>query len=139
MIKIKFRLANYKDMMDHYKQLLMYIKSAVTRNYSEKSINSILNYILNADQMELLQDFYDTTLDALKDAKNEQLWFKTMTKLGKLYFDREDYGKLSRILKQLHTSCTTNKGEDDLTNSTQLLEIYALGIQMHTAQKNTKN
>ena len=58
-----------------------------------------------------LQDFYETTLDALKDAKNERLWFKTMTKLGKLYFDREDYGKLSRILKQLHTSCTTQEGK----------------------------
>ena len=65
-------------------------------------------YFLNI--MPLLQDFYETTLDALKDAKNERLWFKTMTKLGKLYFDREDYGKLSRILKQLHTSCTTQEG-----------------------------
>ena len=55
--------------------------------------------------MELLQNFYETTLDALKEAKNERLWFKTNTKLGKLYFDRADYNKLQRILKQLHTSC----------------------------------
>ena len=55
--------------------------------------------------MELLQNFYETTLDALKEAKNERLWFKTNTKLGKLYFDRGDYNKLQRILKQLHTSC----------------------------------
>ena len=32
-------------MMTRYKQLLTYIKSAVTRNHSEKSINSILDYI----------------------------------------------------------------------------------------------
>lgn len=31
--------------MVRYKQLLTYIKSAVTRNHSEKSINSILDYI----------------------------------------------------------------------------------------------
>lgn len=55
--------------------------------------------------MELLQDFYETTLEALKDAKNDRLWFKTNSKLGKLYFDRGDYNKLSRILKQLHQSC----------------------------------
>jgi len=138
MIKINFRLANYPEMMNRYKQLLTYIKSAVTRNHSEKSINSILDYISTSKQMELLQDFYETTLDALKDAKNERLWFKTMTKLGKLYFDREDYGKLSRILKQLHSSCTTQEGEDDLKKGTQLLEIYALEIQMYTAQKNNK-
>lgn len=36
---------NYEEMMSRYKHLLTYIKSAVTRNYSEKSINSILDYI----------------------------------------------------------------------------------------------
>ncbi|XP_064100893.1 COP9 signalosome complex subunit 2-like [Macrobrachium nipponense] len=125
-------------MMSRYKQLLTYIKSAVTRNYSEKSINSILDYISTSKNMELLQDFYETTLEALKDAKNDRLWFKTNTKLGKLYFDREDYNRLSKILKQLHQSCQTDEGEDDLKKGTQLLEIYALEIQMYTAQKNNK-
>lgn len=55
--------------------------------------------------MLLLQEFYETTLEALKDAKNDRLWFKTNTKLGKLYFDRGDFAKLSKILKQLHQSC----------------------------------
>lgn len=60
-------------------------------------------------QMELLQNFYETTLDALKDAKNDRLWFKTNTKLGKLYFDRSDFTKLQKILKQLHQSCQVSK------------------------------
>lgn len=55
--------------------------------------------------MGLLQNFYETTLEALKEAKNERLWFKTNTKLGKLYFDRNEYGKLMAILKELHNSC----------------------------------
>ncbi|KAK3606299.1 hypothetical protein CHS0354_037976 [Potamilus streckersoni] len=138
MIKINFKIGNFEEMMRHYKLLLTYIKSAVTRNYSEKSINSILDYISTSKQMELLQDFYETTLDALKEAKNERLWFKTNTKLGKLYFDRADYTKLQKILKQLHISCQTDEGEDDLKKGTQLLEIYALEIQMYTAQKNNK-
>lgn len=138
MIKINFRLNNFGEMMTRYKQLLLYIKSAVTRNHSEKSINSILDYISTSKQMELLQNFYETTLDALRDAKNERLWFKTMTKLGKLYFDREEYNRLARILKQLRQSCQTEEGEDDLKKGTQLLEVYALEIQMYTAQKNNK-
>lgn len=36
---------NYEAMVACYRQLLTYIKGAVTRNYSEKSINSILDYI----------------------------------------------------------------------------------------------
>jgi len=138
MIKINFRLDNYDEMMVRYKQLLTYIKSAVTRNHSEKSINSILDYISTSKQMELLQNFYETTLDALRDAKNERLWFKTMTKLGKLYFDREEFNRLARVLKQLRQSCQTDDGEDDLKKGTQLLEVYALEIQMYTAQKNNK-
>ncbi|XP_023337931.1 COP9 signalosome complex subunit 2 [Eurytemora carolleeae] len=138
MIKINFRLDNYDEMMRRYKQLLTYIKTAVTRNHSEKSINSILDYISTSRQMELLQNFYETTLDALRDAKNERLWFKTMTKLGKLYFDREEFNRLARVLKQLRQSCQTDEGEDDLKKGTQLLEVYALEIQMYTAQKNNK-
>jgi COP9 signalosome complex subunit 2 len=53
-------------MLKHYKQLLSYIKSSVTKNYSEKSINAILDYISTSKQMDLLQKFYETTLDALK-------------------------------------------------------------------------
>ena len=63
-------------------------------------------------------DFGDGLGDALRDAKNERLWFKTMTKLGKLYFDREEFNRLSRILKQSRQSCQTDEGEDDLKKGT---------------------
>lgn len=53
-------------MLKYYRQLLTYIRSAVTKNYSEKSINSILDYISTSKQMDLLQTFYEITLDALK-------------------------------------------------------------------------
>lgn len=42
---IIFSQSNFDEMMSRYKQLLTYIKTAVTRNHSEKSINSILDYI----------------------------------------------------------------------------------------------
>jgi COP9 signalosome complex subunit 2 len=53
--------------------------------------------------MDLLQNFYETTLGALKETKNERLWFKTNLKLGKLY-------ELQKILKELHKSCQTSEG-----------------------------
>lgn len=58
--------------------------------------------------------------------------------LGKLCFDRGDYPRLTRILKQLHLSCQTEQGDDDMKKGTQLLEVYALEIQMYTEQKNSK-
>lgn len=52
-------------MLDHYKKLLTYIKSAVTKNYAEKSINSILDYVSTSKRSDLLLQFYQITLDAL--------------------------------------------------------------------------
>jgi COP9 signalosome complex subunit 2 len=77
---------------------LTYIKTAVTRNASEKAINSILDYVSShAQQQDLLQEFYEITLAALQEAKNERLWFKTNLKLGKLMFQSGQYGKLAKV------------------------------------------
>ena len=55
MVKINYKLQQYDKMMKRYTELLTYIKSAVTRNHSEKSINSILDFISTSKQMALLQ------------------------------------------------------------------------------------
>ena len=63
-IKLEFRLGRYDKVsgcgsrperenehlhpvqaVEHYTELLTYVKSAVTRNYSEKSINNMLDFI----------------------------------------------------------------------------------------------
>lgn len=138
MVKVQFKRKKYAEMMIVYKEMMTYIKSAVTRNYSEKVINKILDLVSNSQQMDLLQDFYETTLTALQEAKNERLWFKTNLKLGKLWYDRQEYGRLQKILKELHRSCQGTDGADDLKKGTQLLEVYALEIQMYTMTKNNK-
>ncbi|KAI6180252.1 COP9 signalosome complex subunit 2 [Aphelenchoides besseyi] len=138
MTKITFNMEKYDLMLENYKQLLSYIKSSVTKNYAEKSINSILDYVSTSKQTGLLLKFYQITLDALQTAKNDRLWFKTQIKLGKLYFEQKDYEKLERILKFLRQSCKDEEGEEDQKKGTQLLEIYALEIQMYTEMKNDK-
>ncbi|CAF4317117.1 unnamed protein product, partial [Adineta steineri] len=117
---------------------LTYIKSAVTRNESEKTINSIIDQVLTTEKLDLIENFYDITLNALKEAKNNRLWFKVYLKLGKIYEEKQDYVKLQKIIKELYNSCETPEGIDNQNRGTQLLEIYALEIQMHTSQKNNK-
>ena len=80
----------------------------------------------------------DTTLSALKSSQNERLWFKTNMKLAKLWFDKHEFHRLQRILRELHGSCTTEGGQDDQKKGTQLLELYSLEIQMHTEKKDNK-
>ena len=137
-VKLHFKLGNRKEMMTSYRQMLTYIKSAVTRNYSEKVINSILDAVSVSSDMELLQEFYETTLHSLEEAKNDRLWFKTNLKLCKLWFTLKEFGRVSKILKELYRSCQHEDGSTDQRKGTQLLEVYAIEIQMYTEQKNNK-
>ncbi|XP_073264507.1 COP9 signalosome complex subunit 2-like isoform X2 [Populus alba] len=127
-------------MMEAYREMLTYIKSAVTRNYSEKCINNIMDFVSGSasQNFSLLQEFYQTTLKALEEAKNERLWFKTNLKLCKIWFDMGEYGRMSKILKELHKSCQREDGTDDQKKGSQLLEVYAIEIQMYTETKNNK-
>ena len=63
------------DALQTYKRLLTYTKSAVTRNYSEKTINGILDYVGGGKggvvEVDILEKFYQATKDALEEAKNE--------------------------------------------------------------------
>ncbi|CAG8628074.1 8259_t:CDS:10 [Rhizophagus irregularis] len=138
MAKLSFKAGNYEATLKYYKQLLSYTKSAVTRNYSEKSINNILDFISSSQDMAFMEEFYSTTLNALEEAKNERLWVKTNLKLAKLWLDRKEYTRLNKILRQLHTSCQKDDGTDDQRKGTHLLEIFALEIQMYTETKNNK-
>ncbi|KAK5187924.1 hypothetical protein LTR16_009176, partial [Cryomyces antarcticus] len=47
-IKLEFKMKRYDKAIEHYQQLLTYVKSAITRNYSEKSINNMLDFIEKA-------------------------------------------------------------------------------------------
>ncbi|KAK9170601.1 hypothetical protein Syun_002741 [Stephania yunnanensis] len=139
-VKLYYRLGKYKEMMEAYRVMLTYIKSAVTRNYSEKCINNIMDFVSGSanQNFDLLQEFYQTTLKALEEAKNERLWFKTNLKLCKIWFDMGEYGRMSKTLKELHKSCRKEDGTDDHKKGTQLLEVYAIEIQMYTETKNNK-
>ncbi|KAF8516095.1 PCI domain-containing protein [Gautieria morchelliformis] len=126
-----------------YTRLLTYTKSAITRNYSEKSINGILDYVGGgkggAVEVVVLEKFYEATRGALEDAKNERLSVKTNLKLAKLWLDRHEYGRLTKLLRDLHSSTSQgDEGEQDQSQGTQLLEIYALEIQMYNETRNFK-
>jgi len=129
------------DALKTYTQLLIYTKSAVTRNYAEKTINGILDYVGGGKggpvEVDVLERFYQVTKDALEDAKNERLSVKTNLKLAKLWLDRKEYGRLSKLIKDLHSSTGTVTDSDEQSQKgTQLLEVYALEIQMHNETRN---
>ncbi|KAF8665477.1 hypothetical protein AX16_000495 [Volvariella volvacea WC 439] len=131
------------EALESYQKLLTYTKSAVTRNYSEKSINNILDYVGGGKggsvDVDILEKFYQATKKALEEAKNERLSAKTNLKLAKLWLDRKEFGRLSRLIRDLHNATgAAGDGDDQSQRGTQLLEIYALEIQMYNETKQVK-
>ncbi|CAE6432589.1 unnamed protein product [Rhizoctonia solani] len=156
--KISFLLLGRPDdALKTYTELLGYTRSAVTRNYSEKTINGILDYVggqkpLKKGQkkasagvvsVEILEKFYEVTKSVLIETKNERLSTKINLKLAKLWLDRKEYTRLMHVISELHrsaTSTTSSTSDDtsDQSRGTLLLEIYALEIQMYNETKNWK-
>lgn len=131
-----------EEALETYIKLLTYTKSAVTRNYSEKTINGILDYVGGGKggsvDVNILEKFYQATKDALEEAKNDRLSAKTNLKLAKLWLDRKEFGRLSRLIRDLHRATASGDGDDQSQKGTQLLEIYALEIQMYNETRNLK-
>ncbi|ODH40780.1 COP9 signalosome complex subunit 2 [Paracoccidioides brasiliensis] len=141
-IKLEFKLGRFEDAIEHYRELLTYVKSAVTRNYSEKSINSMLDYIEKGSDDETayhcMEEFYSLTLKSFQNTNNERLWLKTNIKLARLWLERKEYVQLSKKVKELHRACQREDGTDDPAKGTYSLEVYALEIQMYANTKNNK-
>ena len=66
----------------------------------------------------------------------QRLSAKINLKLAKLWLDRREFSRLDEVIRDLHQA--TEQSEDQQSRGTQLLEIYALEIQMHNEMKNYK-
>ncbi|WPH01715.1 Hypothetical protein R9X50_00456700 [Acrodontium crateriforme] len=141
-IKLEFKMGRYDQAVEHYTELLTYVKSAVTRNYSEKSINNMLDFIeKNADDEaanQCIEQFYSKTLQSFQATNNERLWLSTNTKLARLWLVQKDYPRLTEKVKELHKACQREDGTDDPSKGTYSMEAYALEIQMYAETRNNK-
>ena len=128
--------------VEHYTELLTYVKSAVTRNYSEKSINNMLDFIeKNASDEtanKCMEQFYSKTLESFQATNNERLWLSTNTKLARLWLAQKDYDRLTEKVRELHKACQREDGTDDPSKGTYSMEAYALEIQMYAETRNNK-
>ncbi|CEH15846.1 COP9 signalosome, subunit CSN2 [Ceraceosorus bombacis] len=153
--KLNFRRGKHANALKTYEELLGYTRSAVTRNYSEKSINNILDYVSAAAgeghgsaishsnegstlDLATMERFYSTTKTALESAKNERLSIKTDLKLARLWLARKEWGRLAKILKDLRAHCEEQSGEGDGSRATVLLEVFSLEILMYDEMRDFK-
>jgi COP9 signalosome complex subunit 2 len=81
---------------------------------------------------------YEITLDALREAKNDRLWFNTNLKLAKVYIATEKVQETEKVLLELKKCCQNPDGSDDTSKGTSLIEIYCLEIRLCATTSNHK-
>jgi len=139
LVKLYFGKDNRKKTIESFKKFMEYTKNAVSANPSEKGLNSVLDVVGAGKDLSLTEEAYNVALASLKKFNNERVWFRTNLKFGKLLYDNNEFNKLAKVLKELRASCQTETGEDDQKKGSQLVDIYALEIQMYTETKKQQN
>ena len=148
LVKLHLRMGKSEDVVKYYKRLLNCIASgAVTSNQCEKGINGILDKVSSpiqtvgndkTDKQKLARQVFSATLQLFhpqnnlsSSSTNERLWFKTNLKLGQLLYEINETKELQCVIKDL----LRHQHPESATN---LMEIYALQIQLYSRQKNNK-
>ncbi|KAJ3715429.1 hypothetical protein C8R42DRAFT_680874 [Lentinula raphanica] len=137
------------DALQTYTQLLSYTKSAaITRNYSEKTINGILDYVgagkggpVEVDCPEEILSSDEISLRGSQERPPEcSDQGLSNLKLAKLWLDWKSLWHDSiYFIRDLHLATKSlGDGDDQSQRGTQLLEIYALEIQMYNETRNFK-
>ncbi|WFD34492.1 hypothetical protein MCUN1_001333 [Malassezia cuniculi] len=133
--KINFHRGRHDDALRSYRELLKYTKSAVTRNYGEKSINNILDYVsASSAPIDTVEEFYRATHAVLDANQSDRLNTKTKLKLARLWLAREEWSRLTETLRELRNE--TPPDTDSQTQGTTQLELLAIEIQMYRATGN---
>ena len=100
---------------------------------SEKTINSILDYVSNSTNVKLavVQEFYNATQEALEAARSDRLGIKIKLKLARLWLAHREWSRLAAVLRELRTEGAIADSRDVQSQGTTMLELYALEIQMY--------
>lgn len=137
-VKISFRIGYFEWALRYYERLLPYVDSYVNKNYSEKSINNLLEYVSSCSNRDFLQKFYQLTLTTIRQDTHQKLWIKTQLKAASILLENNEFAKLTKLLKTLHAYADQERRPENHIKATQLLELYALEIQLYTLTKNNK-
>lgn len=127
---------NETDQMLLFLDKVLLKMSSVTKNECTESINSILDAAAQCVSIQVRSKMYEMTLKALQKQNYDRLWFHTNLKLGKLYFELQEFGSLERVIDELLASCRAADGKDDQSKTALLLEVYCLQIQYCRATNN---
>lgn len=167
-MKLRLRYSEYEQARMVYQRLLDCITNTdnegLSPNVIEKGVNGMLERVsalllqnssksssgsIGNSPQHLACFVYDSTLGLFNPTNgpcpNERLWFKTNLKYGQLLFENRQTAKLQNVIRDLlqssnhlTSSSTSMSTTGNSASSTNLMEIYALQIQLYSSLKDHK-
>jgi len=118
------------------KDLMKYIDE-VTRNDAFYALEAVLSQVGESPKRDVSMKVYELTLEALKAKPGQQqLWFQIAMKLTKDYMSSNEHMRAMNLVNQCHATLQVD-GRDDRSKQSQLLEIYAVKMEILTARVQT--
>lgn len=131
-----------EQMLRDYKALLELASSSqVSRNDSSDAINTLLNGFSeeNGDG-STEEELFHLTIDFLRSDgaswNSEKLYFGLVLKQVRKYIQEGRFSDAEILLNELHAKCRNPDGSDNKSKGSQLLEVYALQLQLLIDQGN---
>ena len=123
------KVKNFEKCQETYKTVLHYKGDDVSENILDKAIFAILDTIEETGEDRQLVDMYNITDEVLTKLNNTRSLNKVELKKAKAFLNLKNWGQLKQVLRKITQSLIEqNKRE-------QLLDVYALEIQMYMALK----
>ncbi|RDW33769.1 hypothetical protein B0I72DRAFT_135798 [Yarrowia lipolytica] len=132
---------------EYYGKMLDLITSkttSITRNYAEKSLNSMVANITKSAESEgsessarQLEKVHTMAIERLDANGSDGLWLKTKLKLAKLYIDVEDLTRAKTEIWELREKLDQPDTAQDASDN-YMLELLSLQIQYYTLVGNTR-
>lgn len=117
----------------------------ITRNYAEKSLNSMVANITKSAESEnteaatkQMEKVHTMAIEKLDESGSDGLWLKTKLKLAKLYIDVEDLPRAKTEIFELRSKFDEPETAQDATADNYMLELLSLQIQYYTLTGNTR-
>jgi len=126
------KLEREAEVIGAVETLLKYIHE-VTRNDSYYALEAVMSKVGDSNMNKVAMQVFDITLGTLKQMPGQQqLWFQTAMKLCKDHLKERYYDRAERLVEECHATLKYKNGEDDLSKGSQLLEIYAVKMEIAT-------
>eukprot|EP01091_Cochliopodium_minus_P008890 TRINITY_DN208_c0_g1_i1.p1 TRINITY_DN208_c0_g1~~TRINITY_DN208_c0_g1_i1.p1 ORF type:complete len:370 (+),score=127.38 TRINITY_DN208_c0_g1_i1:295-1404(+) len=123
------KLKKNDKIQEIYKKILTYKGDDITENILDKAISSILDSLEETGDDRLLVDMYNITDEILTKNGNTRSLNKVELKKARAFLNLKNWGQLKQVLRKITQSLIEQNKRD------QLLDVYALEIQMFMALK----